>query len=189
MRYKERSEEKREQFEQELEQIKKKQKETNKGNIIYIDESWIDHNEIKNRSWSPIGKPILSEQYGYKYKRTTLIAWVKWDTVLSPMRFEWSTDTEIFNIWIEKYLSNELHAGDVVVLDNASFHKSEKTKILIEKKGAKILYLPPYSPDFNPIENYWALLKLHVRKHNSSFDIFYKILDDFLKIDKWRYAS
>lgn len=189
MRYKERDEKKREQFQEEIRQIKKIQEETGKWSIVYIDESWIDHNEIKTRSWSPIGKPTPSEQYGYRYKRTTLIAWIRWDTVLAPLRFEGSTDTEIFNTWIEKCLCNELHEWDVVVLDNASFHKNERTRILVEKKGARLLYLPPYSPDFNPIENYWALLKLYVRKFNASFDIFYQILDDFLKREKWLYAS
>jgi transposase len=74
-------------------------------------------------------------------------------------------------------------------MDNASFHKSEKTRILIEKRGARLLYLPPYSPDLNPIENYWALLKLYVRKYNTSFDTFYQILDEFMRREKWLYAS
>ena len=84
---KERDEEKRKKFQQELEQIKILQTETRKGSIIYVDESWIDHNEIKSKSWSPIWNPILSEQYGYRYKRTTLLAWVRWDMIIAPMRF------------------------------------------------------------------------------------------------------
>lgn len=178
-----------------VETLGKVQKITNRWGIIYIDESGIDHNEVKNRSWSPIGKPISSEQYGYRYKRTTLIAWTRRDNewwsmeVLAPLRFEGSTNTEVFNTWIEECLCPELKLWDVVVMDNASFHKSEKTRILIEKRGARLLYLPPYSPDLNPIENYWALLKLYVRKYNSSFDIFYQILDEFMSREKWLYAS
>jgi len=75
------------------------------------------------------------------------------------------------------------------VLDNASFHKSQKTKELIEQKGARLLYLPPYSPDLNPIENYWALLKTYVRKYNTSFDVFYTILDRFFSQKKWCYLG
>jgi transposase len=74
-------------------------------------------------------------------------------------------------------------------MDNASFHKSQRTKELIEKRGARLLFLPPYSPDLNPIENYWALLKLYVRKYNTSFDIFYHILDEFMSKEKWCYLS
>lgn len=186
MRYKERDEQKRKEFTEEIECIEKKY---GKDSIIYIDESWIDHNEIKSRSWSPIGKPTLSEQYGYRYKRTTLLAWVRWGTVLAPFRFEWMTNTAIFNMWIEHCLCPELKEWDVVVLDNASFHKSQKTKELIEKRGARLLFLPPYSPDLNPIENYWALLKLHVRKYNTSFDIFYQILDEFFSREIWSWLS
>lgn len=195
MRYKERNEEYRDAFKVVVETLGKVQKVTKTWGIIYIDESWIDHNEIKSRSWSPIGKPTLSEQYGYRYKRTTLLAWTRrspdgWGMeVLAPLRFEWNTNTDIFNTWIEECLCPELKPWDIVVLDNASFHKSEKTRILIEKRGARLLYLPPYSPDLNPIENYWALLKLYVRKYNSSFDVFYQILDEFMSREKWSRLS
>jgi len=84
-------------------------------------------------------------------------------------------------MWVEECLCSELTQGDVVILDNASFHKSDRTKLLIENRGAKLLYLPPYSPDMNPIENYWAILKKYVRKRNTSFDVFYEILDEFLR--------
>lgn len=189
MAYRERDEWRRAVFRIIVASLKKIQKILNTWSIIYIDESGIDHNEWKTRSWSPIGKPTLSHQYGYKYKRTTLLAWVRWDTVIAPLRFEWSTNTEIFNTWIEVCLCPELKPWDIVVLDNASFHKSERTRLLIEKREARLLYLPPYSPDMNPIENYWALLKLYVRKRNSSFDIFYQILDEFMSKEVWCYSS
>ena len=189
MTYRERNEEQRDSFKIIIHTLKKIQEITKVWGIVYIDESGIDHNEIKSRGWSPIGKPISSEQYGYRYKRTTLLAWVKWDAVLAPLRFEWSTNTDIFNTWIEECLCPELSVWDVIVLDNASFHKNEKTKELIEKRGARLLFLPPYSPDLNPIENYWALLKLYVRKYNTSFYIFYQILDEFMSRDKWCWLS
>jgi transposase len=99
------------------------------------------------------------------------------------------TNTDIFNTWVEALLLKEIHLWDYVILDNASFHKSLKTKELIESVGAHVLFLPPYSPDLNPIENYWALLKLYVRKFNTSFDIFYIILDQFLSKCNWLKSS
>lgn len=189
MTYRERDEEYREVFGIIIKILQKTQAIMHIWTIIYIDESGIDHNEIKNRSWSPVGKPTTSNQYGYRYKRTTLIAWVKGDMVLAPMRFDGSTNTEVFNIWITDCLCPELKPWDVVVLDNASFHKSEQTRLLIEDRGARLLYLPPYSPDLNPIENYWALLKRYVRKYNTSFDIFYQVLDEFMSREKWCYLS
>lgn len=182
MKYRERDENKRKEFQWVIEALESS---IGKEKIIYIDESGIDHNEIKSRGWSPIGKPTPSEQYGYRYKRTTLLAGVRWEYVISPFRFEWMTNTLIFNEWIENFLSFELQEWDVIVMDNASFHKATKTQELIEKRGAKLLFLPPYSPDLNPIENYWALLKQFVRKRNTSFDVFYEILDEFLMREKW----
>lgn len=77
MTYRERNEEYRDWFKIVIETLKKVQEITKVWDIIYIDESGIDHNEVKSRSWSPIGKPTSSEQYGYRYKRTTLLAWTR----------------------------------------------------------------------------------------------------------------
>lgn len=66
-------------------------------------------------------------------------------------------------MWIEKFLIPELSPGQVVIMDNATFHKSKKTQELIEKASCRVLFLPPYSPDLNPIEKYWAWFKNQVR--------------------------
>lgn len=66
-------------------------------------------------------------------------------------------------MWIEKFLVPELMPGQIVIMDNATFHKSKKTHELIEKAHCKLIFLPPYSPDFNPIEKYWAWFKSQVK--------------------------
>lgn len=73
-------------------------------------------------------------------------------------------------MWIETFLVPVLKPGQVVILDNATFHKSEKTRRLIENVGCSLLFLPPYSPDLNPIEKFWAWFKARIRKliHNFS---------------------
>jgi transposase len=114
---------------------------------------------------------------------------VRGKEILAPFRFEWTTNTEVFNIWIKEYLLLDLKEWDVVILDNASFHKSFETIKLIESVWAKVLFLPPYSPDLNPIEQYWAVLKAYVRKFNKSFDTFLQTLDCFLKKLLWWFAS
>ena len=73
-------------------------------------------------------------------------------------------DTNVFNTWVEKILIPDLPDKSVIVMDNAAFHKSEKTKALLESKGHIIEFLPHYSPDFNPIENKWAQAKSIRRK-------------------------
>jgi len=77
----------------------------------------------------------------------------------APMTFEGTCETNLFNAWLREVLIPELRPGQVLILDNASFHKSLETKRLIEESGCHLLFLPPYSPDLNPIEKCWANLK------------------------------
>lgn len=75
------------------------------------------------------------------------------------MVFNGSCSTLLFETWVEKFLIKELKPNQVVIMDNAAFHKSKRTKDLIESVGCTVLFLPPYSPDFNPIEKFWANMK------------------------------
>lgn len=102
---------------------------------------------------------------------------------IAPLTFHGTCNTEFFNKWIEEFLITELKPGQTVIMDNVSFHKSPKTKELIEKAGCKLLYLPPYSPDLNPIEKFWANLKKWIKKQIHKFigldgaiDAFFNIL-------------
>jgi len=77
-------------------------------------------------------------------------------------------NTQVVNTWIKWVLIPVLKPGQIIVMDNASFHKSAKTKELIESAGCRLIFLPPYSPDLNPIEKFWANLKCSLSKiiHN-----------------------
>jgi len=82
--------------------------------------------------------------------------------LLAPFIFEGTCDKELFNKWLEKMLMPELikySVKQVVIMDNASIHKNKKTQRIIEKAGHILLYLPPYSPDFNPIEKFFGTIK------------------------------
>lgn len=80
------------------------------------------------------------------------------------MCFEGTCDTDLFNTWLKQVLIPNLIPGQVLILDNASFHKSIESRKLVEAAGCKILFLPPYSPDLNPIEKFWANMKAKVRE-------------------------
>jgi len=84
--------------------------------------------------------------------------------------FEGTCDRLVFEAYIEHVLIPELNPEQTIVMDNASFHKGGKINQLIESAGCKILYLPPYSPEFNPIEHYWASVKHHIRQNLITFD-------------------
>src|SRR5262249_45322797 len=78
--------------------------------------------------------------------------------------FEGPTDAEAFATYVEQILSPQLNAGDIVVMDNLSSHKSERVRQAIDVRGAEVLFLPPYSPDYNPIEKAWSKVKSYLRR-------------------------
>ena len=88
---------------------------------------------------------------------------------LKGLAYKSYTDTEIFNTWLEKCLIHALPKNCIIIMDNASFHKSEDTRKIIKENGHQLLFLPPYSPDLNPIENYWAILKGKLKKIVANF--------------------
>jgi transposase len=100
---------------------------------------------------------------------------------IAPMVFNGSCNTELFEIWVEKLLIKELKAGQVVMMDNADFHKSKKTKELIESVGCRLIFVPPYSPDLNPIEKFWDNMKRWIKENITQFNQLFYALTAFFK--------
>ncbi len=94
---------------------------------------------------------------------TTIISAVRLAGPCAPAVFDCPTDAQVFKAYVEQVLVKALSPGDVVVMDNLASHKAAGIQEAIEKTGAGVRYLPPYSPDFNPIENMWVAVKAHVR--------------------------
>ena len=107
-------------------------------------------------------------------------------TLFAPMAFEGYCNGAVFEVYIEKVLIKELKPTQIVIMDNISFHKTERIKELIESVGAKILFLPPYSPDLNPIEHYWFKIKNEIRKSRDKFEDFFDavcyVMDNVTKL-------
>ncbi len=93
----------------------------------------------------------------------TLLGAISLDGLVATMTIESPTDSDVFLTYVEQVLCPRLRPGQVVVMDNLSAHKSPSVRERIEQAGARLLYLPPYSPDFNPIEQCWAKIKEHLR--------------------------
>jgi transposase len=93
----------------------------------------------------------------------TLLAALSTTGVEATMTIEGATDTDVFCAYISEVLSPTLRTGDIVVMDNLSAHKAQRVRELIEARGARVMYLPPYSPDFNPIERCWSKIKTYLR--------------------------
>ena len=109
------------------------------------------------------GRRIAEATPGGHWKTITLIGAIRLDGMFAPMTVEAATDADIFLAYIDRFLCPALKSGDVVVMDNLSSHKGQEIRDRIELAGAEVLYLPPYSPDMNPIEKAWSKLKQLLR--------------------------
>jgi len=109
------------------------------------------------------GERIYESTPGGRWKIMTIIGAMSLGGIIASMTIEEATDGDIFLAYVEHILCPALKPGDVVVMDNLSSHKIKGVRQLIEKDGAEVLYLPPYSPDLNPIEKAWSKLKQFLR--------------------------
>ena len=126
----------------------------------------MDDNITVLYGWASHDARSYGERSGYKKQRVSMVAAYQPGTkkLIAPMEYEGYTNTEVFVHWVEKCLCPNLQTGQYVIMDNVSFHKSNKIKEAIEKVGCTLLYLPVYSPDLNPIEHCWANFKNYLRK-------------------------
>jgi hypothetical protein len=129
---------------------------------VFIDESGIDHGLTQARACAKKGQVIVGKRSGKHFLRTNIIAGLCNKKCVVLVCFPGTCNTEVFNTWVGKSLNKVLKLGQRVILNNASFHKSKRTQELIESVGCKLLFLPPYSPDYNPIEKFWTKMKMFI---------------------------
>ncbi len=116
------------------------------------------------RGWAPVGQRLHANvAYGH-WKTMTFIAALRCDRIDAPFVFDQPINAASFTTWVDQQLCPTLKPGDIVVLDNLSSHKKPAIRAAIRAKGARLLFLPPYSPDLNPIEQVFAKLKHLLRK-------------------------
>jgi transposase len=140
-----------------------------KENRVYVDETGFDAPLIRPYGYSAKGKPLAGEHTGKRFARTSLIAGLKENKPIAPMEFKGYCNTDVVLCWVKEFLITALKPGDVVIWDNATFHKSKKLAEAFELAGIGLVFLPPYSPDLNPIEHFWAWLKAWIRSLNEPF--------------------
>ena len=105
------------------------------------------------------GRRLHARNPAGRWQTTTMLCSMRLDGSTNCMIVEGATDTEVFRTYIDKFLCSSLRPGDIVVMDNLTPHKSEETLALIAQAGARVLFLPAYSPDLNPIEKMWSKVK------------------------------
>jgi transposase len=130
----------------------------------FIDESGVNLAMTRLYGRAPRGERVIGavpQNYG---ANVTMLASLGSQGIEAMMTIEGATDTEVFRVYVEQVLRPTLHPGDIVIMDNLRAHKAAGIREAIEQTGARLLYLPPYSPDLSPIERCWAKLKTYLRK-------------------------
>lgn len=133
--------------------------------LVYLDESGFAPTVTRRYAYAAKGQRVYGLVAGRRRPRTSLIAARFGKHFEQPFLFEGSCTAEVFNRWLGSQLCPQLSDEHVVVMDNAPFHKSNTTADLIHRTGATLLFLPPYSPDLNPIEHDFAALKKNREYH------------------------
>jgi transposase len=116
------------------------------------------------RGRAPRGESLRAGIPHGHWKITTFVAGLRLTGMVAPMVLDGPINAQAFQAYVDQVLVPTLRPGDIVILDNLGSHKGAAVRTAIEGAGAKLLYLPPYSPDFNPIENAYAKLKALLRK-------------------------
>ncbi len=132
--------------------------------LIFIDETGASTNMTRLCGRSPVGERCVSPVPHGHWNTTTFIAGLRVGEVVAPMVLDGPMDGDAFLVYVRDFLCPVLNPGDIVIADNLGSHKIAAARALIEAKGAELRFLPPYSPDLNPIEKLFSKLKALLRK-------------------------
>jgi transposase len=132
--------------------------------LVFIDETWTSTRMTRRCRRAPKGKRCIASAPHAHWKTTTFVGALRCRRLTAPMVTDGPMDGEMFLAYVREFLCPTLQPGDIVILDNHSSHKVSGIEVAILAKGATLFYLPPYSPDFNPIEKFFAKLKALLRK-------------------------
>jgi len=132
--------------------------------LVFIDETWAKTNMAPLRGWAPRGQRLKAKVPHGHWKTMTFVAALRHDRIEAPWLLDGPINGECFQLYVEKVLVPTLQPGDIVIADNLGSHKSKAVRRAIRSTGARLLFLPKYSPDLNPIEQFFAKLKHWLRK-------------------------
>jgi transposase len=143
---------------------KRHQSRLDPGRLVFIDETWAKTNMTRTHGRAPRGVRLQAKVPHGHWKTMTFIAALRLDGLTAPVVFDQPINGEWFRAYVEQALVPTLRPGDIVIMDNLGSHKGKAVRQAIRKAGAHLLFLPPYSPDLNPIEQVFAKLKSQLRK-------------------------
>ena len=129
--------------------------------VVFIDETWAKTNMTRPYGRSELGTRLVEKTPCGRWQTTTFLGGLRAQGFIAPLTVEGAVNGDLFRAWVEQHLAPALKPGDVVVMDNLSSHKVAGIREAIEAAGAELRYLPPYSPELNPVERLWLYLREH----------------------------
>ena len=132
--------------------------------LVFVDESGFKLGSPPRFGWAPIGQDAPGKSVEGSWKTVTMIGAIALDGFRGLMTIDAGTSTDVFLAYVEQVLAPNLRPGDIVVMDNLAAHRTGRVVLAIQAAGAQALFLPPYSPEYNPIERAWAKLKDILRR-------------------------
>jgi transposase len=132
--------------------------------LVFIDETWAKTNMTPLRGWAPRGQKLVAKVPQRRWRTLTFLAALRCDRIAAPCVIDGPIDGESFLAYVEQILVPTLEPGDIVIIDNLGSHKGRAVRRAIRTAGAKLFFLPKYSPDLNPIEQVFAKLKTLLRR-------------------------
>ena len=135
----------------------------NPAKLVFLDETWTTTNMARQRGRSSRGKRLLAAVPHGHWRTSTFLAGLRIDRMVAPLVLDGAINGDVFLAYVQQFLAPTLAAGDIVIADNLASHKVSGVREAIEACGASLWFLPPYSPDLNPIEQAFAKLKQFVR--------------------------
>lgn len=146
--------------------------------LFFVDESGFDECYSREYGYAPRGEKVVGKIFGRHFARTSIVAAKNGSKIIAPFAFSGSMDGSLFESWLEQIFVPALKRPkeSVLILDNASFHRKNAIYEIADEYGFRVIFLPPYSPDFNPIEKLWANVKRRLRLHMHEFSTFWDAL-------------
>lgn len=151
--------------------------------LVFLDETWASTAMTPLRGWAPTNERCMGSAPHGHWMTTTFVAALRSDSLTAPMVCDGPINGDMFLAWVRQFLCPTLRPGDTVIADNLSSHKVAGVREAIEAAGAHLCYLPPYSPDLNPIEQVFAKLKTLLRRAGKrSMDALWKEIGSLLDV-------
>ncbi len=127
--------------------------------LVFIDESGVNLSQTRTEARAPRGERVVDHVPGRRWETYSIIAGLRSTGIVAPMVLPGAMNTESLRVWVQTVLAPELKRGDIVVWDNLGIHTDPDVAAAIAARGARLEFLPPYSPEFNPIEEAWSKMK------------------------------